>query len=47
MKSIGEVLSWAKAMGIGGAFFILAIGAFLLSGMAMWVVLIALELADS
>jgi hypothetical protein len=43
VNQIDSILSWAQSLGIGGAFFILTLGAFAICGMALWVVLIALK----
>lgn len=43
MSWIDVILSWARSFGIGGAFFIVTVGAFIICGMALWVVLIALK----
>lgn len=43
MKSLESFLSWAQSFGIGGAFFVIALCAFGLCAMALWVVLIAVK----
>jgi hypothetical protein len=43
MNSVESVVSWAQSFGMGGAFFIIALCAFGLCGMALWVVLTALK----
>lgn len=43
MKSLESIVSWAQSFGMGGAFFIVTLGAFGLCGMALWVVLTALK----
>jgi DMSO/TMAO reductase YedYZ heme-binding membrane subunit len=43
MNIAESVFSWAQSIGIGGAFFLIALCAFALSGLALWVVLIALR----
>lgn len=43
METADSVISWAQSIGIGGAFFLIAICAFALSALALWVVLVALR----
>jgi hypothetical protein len=43
MDFISTILAWAQSFGVGGAFFIITLGAFGVCGMALWVVLVALN----
>ena len=43
MEIISAILAWARSLGVGGAFFVITLGAFGVCGMAMWVVLVALK----
>lgn len=43
MSIVEFVASWAQSFGTGGAFFFIALCAFGLCGLALWVVLVALK----
>lgn len=43
VSSVDSVLLWAQTLGIGGAFFLITLGAFGVCGLALWVVLAALK----
>lgn len=43
MGVISSILAWAQSFGVGGAFFVITLGAFGVCGMALWVVLVVLS----